>query len=223
MMRRAAALITHNVLWKLLSFAAAVMLWVALVDSPELTTSVPVSVEFRNYPEGLDIGSQSVDRVQVQVRGPREALSASNFDRTAAVIDLSSIRQPAERTFDLGRSIVGLPPRVSIVRTVPSQLRIRLERHLTREVPIRLARPPEGWRFVQAEVTPDTAIISGPESQVKQVDYVQTDPLDSGTIDLAGDDKLIHAKLHAFVENPRVRIESVSTVDAKLLIERIRD
>ncbi len=223
MMRRAAALVTHNFIWKLLSVAASIMLWVALVDSPELTASVPVSIEFRNYPAGLDTGSQSVDRIQLQVRGPRESLSPSSFDRTAAVIDLSSIRQPAERTFDLESTIVGLPPRISILRTVPSQLRIRLERHVTREVPIRLPRAPDGVRYVQSELKPDRAVISGPESQVQLVEFVQTDPLDSGTIEGSAEDKPIQTKLHTFVDNPRVRIDSVSTVDVKILIERVRD
>jgi YbbR domain-containing protein len=223
MLRRAAALVTHNFVWKTLSVGAAIMLWVALVDSPELTTSIPVSIEFRNYPRGLDIGTQSVDRVQLLVRGPREALAASNFDRTAAVIDLSAIQQPAERTFDIGRNVVGLPARVTLVQAVPSQLRLSLERHVSREVPVRLPRPPDGVRYGNAELKPDRVTISGPESQVKQVEYVLTDPLDSGTIEGSGEDKPIQAKLNTFVDNPRVRIGSGSSVSVRVVLERIRD
>ena len=45
---KAVRLLTDHFLWKLLSLVMATMLWIAVVDEPELTTNVTAPVEFRN-------------------------------------------------------------------------------------------------------------------------------------------------------------------------------
>ena len=60
---KAVRLLTDHFLWKLLSLVMATMLWIAVVDEPELTTNVTVPVEFRNLAAGLDLGSDVPDRV----------------------------------------------------------------------------------------------------------------------------------------------------------------
>lgn len=226
-MRRIVSSITENLLWKLFSLVAAILLWFALIEAPELTTSISAPVEFKNFPAGLDIGSDIPDQVQLQVRGPRDALAGNSFARTAILLDLENPTKPGERTFDVPPSVVGLPSRVQLVRAIPFQLRISLERHIRREVAVRLRFAteglPSGYRIVKSLVTPETVVISGPESNVRDVEFVQTDPVDFGTIEKGQEERIIESRVHTFIENPRVRIDSVSMVDAKVYIERIRD
>jgi hypothetical protein len=225
-LRRLYAGLTGNLYIKLISLAIAVLLWFALVDAPLLTTSISAPVEFKNFPAGLDAGTELPDRVQIQVRGPRDALAGNSFAQTAVVLDLESLRSAGERTFDVPTSIVGLPPRVEMMRAIPFQLRVVLERHVRRSVPVRLrfsGTIPQGYRIAKHTIEPDTLIVSGPENQVKAVDEAQCDPLDFGTIDRSADEKLIEARLHTFVDNPRVRIDSVSMVSVKVFLEKIKD
>jgi YbbR domain-containing protein len=224
-LRRLYSGLTGNLYIKLISLAVAVLLWFALVDAPLLTTYVAAPVEFQNFPAGLDVGIQLPDRVQLQVRGPRDALAGDSFARTAVVLDLGSLRDAGERTFDVPASIVGLPARVEMMRAIPYQLRVVLERHVRRSVPVRLrfsGPVPPGYRISKHAIEPDTLIISGPESQVKSVDEAQCDPLDFGTMDRSVDEKLVEARLHTFVDNPRVRIDSASIVSVKVFLEKIK-
>lgn len=224
--RRAFGWLTHNFAIKLFSLGAAVLLWFALVEAPELTTTISAPIEFKNFPSGLDVGSELPDRVQLQVRGPRDAIGGNSFARTAVVLDLATLTKPSEQTFDVPASIVGLPPRVELTRAVPFQLRVALERHLKKSVPVRLrfAGPiPEGFRLAKHVILPEIVVVSGPESQVRDLDSAETDPFDFGTFDRTADEKLVEARLHTFVDNSRVRIDSVSVVSVKVFLERIHD
>lgn len=217
---------TGNLYIKLISLAVAILLWFALVDAPVLTASISAPIELKNFPADLDVGSELPEQVQLQVQGPRDALAGNSFDRTAVVLDLEPMRSAGERTFDVTASIVGLPPRVELMRAIPFQLRVVLERHVRRTVPVRLrfsGTVPEGFRIAKHTINPDTLIISGPESQVKAVDEAQCDPLDFGTVDRSTDEKLVEARLHTFVDNPRVRIDSASMVNVKVFLEKIKD
>ncbi len=225
-LRRLYAALTRNLYIKLISLAVAVLLWFALVDAPLLTTYIAAPVEFKNFPVGLDVGTQLPDRVQLQVRGPRDALAGNSFARTSVVLDLESLQDAGERTFDVPGSIVDLPPRVEMVRAIPYQLRVVLERHVRRSVPVRLrfsGPVPQGFRIAKHTIEPDTLVVSGPESQVNAVEEAQCDPLDFGNIDRSADEKLVEARLHTYIENPRVRIDSASMVSVKVFLEKIKD
>jgi len=210
---------------KVFSLAAAGMVWIALIEAPELTTSVGVPVEFRNFPPGLDIASNLPGEVRLQVRGPRGSLSPSSFAQTAVVLDLAKFQGPGVRTFDLAPGINGLPPRVQVVRTEPFQLRLALEDHAEAAVPVtvRLGKAPDGVVVLRTESKPNAVKVSGPKSKIEPPPEVETDPFDFGTIEKLTGDKILEGRLHIFVDNPRVRIESATTVDVKVYVRRIGD
>lgn len=224
--RRFLSLLTDNLLWKLFSLASAILLWFALVDAPELTTTISAPVEFKNFPSGLDLGADIPEQVQLQVSGPRDALAGRSFSRTAVLLDLSDVTKPGERTYDVPEAVVGLPHRVRLVRAVPFQLRILMERHISRQVPVHLRLPeriPNGYRIIKSVITPSSVVISGPENNVNSVEFVQTDPFDFGTIERGMGNRIVESKLHTFVENTRVRIDSVPHVDVKVHMEEIQN
>src|SRR5262245_59383800 len=132
LLRRMYTVATGNLYIKLISLAVAILLWFALVDAPVLTASISAPIEFKNFPPDLDVGSELPERVQLQVQGPRDALAGNSFERTAVVLDLEPMRNAGERTFDVSASLVGLPPRVELMRAIPFPLRVVLERHVRR-------------------------------------------------------------------------------------------
>ncbi|MCX6593309.1 MAG: CdaR family protein [Acidobacteria bacterium] len=222
------ATLLDQVWLKLFSVLVAVLLWLVFVEAPELTTSVSVPVEFKNFPVGLDTGAEMPDEVQLQISGPRDVLSSAGLTKTAVVLDLANFNRPGERTYTVTDSVYGLPPRVRLVRAIPFQLRLSLEPHVSRNVPVKLrfaGAVPNGFAVAQQVITPATVAISGPKSQVERVEAVQTDPFEFATI-LEGEedkDKTLQAHLPVYVGNARVRIDSASAVDVKLQLQRIRD
>jgi hypothetical protein len=217
--------ISGNFVSKVFSLVAAILLWFALVEGPELTATIAVPVHFRNFPAGLDLaGDEIVDQVQLQVRGPRDALALSKFANTAVVFDVSGFSQPGSRTFTVPDAISGLPPQASVIRAMPYQMRLSFERHVTAKVPIQVsvtALPPI-LRVARIEVNPPEATIAGPESQVRRITSVQTDSFDFGTIGKDFNGNTIEARLHTYIENRRVTV-SVSTADVKVHVEKLSD
>ena len=54
------------------SLVLAMLLWFAIVGEPELVTTHTVPILYRNLPPDLLIGSDAVDQVRVELRGPVE-------------------------------------------------------------------------------------------------------------------------------------------------------
>ncbi len=213
---------------KLFSVLAAILLWLVFVEAPELTSSISVPVEFKNFPAGLDTGTEMPDDVQLQIIGPRDLLASSGLAKTAVVLDLSNFNRPGERTYNVAESVYGLPSRVRLVRAIPSQLRLSLEPHVSRQVPVKLrfgGPVPAGFIVAQQVTVPANVTISGPQSQVERVDAAQTDPFEFATIRQGEEDKdkTLQAQLPVYVGNARVRIDSSSAVDVKIQLQRIRD
>lgn len=210
-------LLTRNLGWKLLSLAIAVMLWIAVAREPELATSISVPIEFKNIPDDLDIGSNVPDRMQVEVRGPAGRLNRDNLGNAALVLDLSDAHA-GERTYTVRASSLTLPSGVSFYRAVPSQITLRFDHSVMREVSIEpryLKGPPEGYRVRAFSLNPPRVRIRGPEERVVQLAHVYTDP-----VDLSGVVSEADFRTHVNVGDPQVRIEAPGSVTLKVILEK---
>ena len=213
-------MLTENLLWKLFSLAAAFGFWWALAGETEVATSVPASVQYRNVPPELELNTDDIQRLFLKVRGPAARLSTASLSQTMLVLDLENATQPGEQTFTIRPRNLTLPPGVSLVRVVPTQVRVRLERRISKDLPVevRFAGPPaRGYRVVHQSVQPSRMRIVGPESRLEQVGSVQTDPVDLSS-------KLANAEFRVpvFLPDPQLRFEdSDPVVTVRVTLERI--
>ena len=209
-------LLLHNLGWKLLSVAIAIGLWFAIAREPELATSLSAPVEFKNIPEDLAIGSNVPDRIHVEVRGPSGRLSRDNLADVAMVLDLSDAHA-GERTYTIHPNNLALPAGVTFYRAVPSQVTLRFERLMVRDVSVApvFSKMSEGYRVRGYVVEPAKARIRGPEERVKNIAMVATDPVDlSGVVS----EKEFHT--HINVADPQVRLEAAGVVTLKVTLEK---
>ncbi len=211
--------ILYNLHWKLLSLLIALGLWFIVVREPELVTSQPVPIFYKNLPKDLEIASDGPDRVHVEIRGPAGKLTPASLADTAVLFDLSPVQTPGERTFTVSYLSLNLPRGVAFLRAVPSQLRLRFDRIGSKEVPvqIRVSVPqPAGYRVAAQDVHPNKLKIAGPENRVDQVESAQTDP-----VDLSGVVSRAEFRVHAFVSDPQIRFEGPSVVTVRVKVEKI--
>lgn len=209
----------QNLGWKLLSLAIAAALWLAVVREPELVTSHSAPIFYKNPPKNLEIGSDVPDRVFLEIRGPSAKLTPQSMENTAVVLDLSSVQSPGERTFTVAQPSLTLPRGVSFLRAVPSQLRLRFDPVLSKEVAVqvRIASPqPQGYRVVRQEVHPEKLKIAGPENRVRALDSAQTDP-----IDLSAVVSRAEFRVHAYLTDPQVRFDSAPMVTVAVTVRKI--
>ncbi|MFN7997304.1 MAG: CdaR family protein [Bryobacteraceae bacterium] len=209
--------LTHNVGWKLLSLAAAILLWIGVASEPELSTFVSAPVEYRNLSKEIEITSNVVESVLLEVRGP--SLELRGFpdarQRYVAVLDMTSIG-PGEHTFTIGEQEVRLPRGIRLVRVMPAQIRLSFERSATRPVPVepRIAgNLPANLRVIRAEAEPADLRISGPVSNVARVRLIDTD-----AITLQPEAGVQEFQVDAFVTDPRVHFEDRPRVTVKVTV-----
>jgi YbbR domain-containing protein len=154
--------------WKLLSLAAAAVLWVAVASEPEMATVLRVPVQFKNTPSTLEISSDIQSTVRLELRG-----ASGRLRQWSAA--------PGERTFNIDASEIHLPRGVQLMTSVPAELRFVFENREQRAVPVQIeyaGTPPNNARVVKVDVDPPNLAITGPTSRVNLVQSVTTDPID---------------------------------------------
>lgn len=212
------ALLTQNLGWKLLSLLAAMGVWMNVASEPELTTIVSVPVEYKNFPKSFEISSDIVESVDVEAHGPAGLLRDLGDGHLAAVLDLSNVRTPGERTFTLAESLQRLPRDVALIRTIPAQIRFRFEPRATRLVPVRISFSgtlPPGEKVVSASAEPPELQIAGPESRVVAVQNLEADPFD-----LTGENHNASRVVAVYTAEPQVRILNAPRVTVKVQIAK---
>lgn len=218
-LRTALRLIFNDFGWKVFSLAIAVLLWMVVASEPELSTFVSVPVEYKSVPESLEISSDVLESVYLELHGPSGRLRGTEGEqhRYAVVLDMSAVR-PGARTFTIGENDARLPRGIRLVRAIPSQLRFDFERRQYRDTPVHVrfaAQPQPGYHVASYEVTPSTLQIVGPESRVNRVKFVSTDPLDVSNV-------VGTAEFHvnAFVDDSHVRFTRPPQIKVKIHIKR---
>jgi YbbR domain-containing protein len=211
-------LLFGNIGWKLLSLAIAILAWFGLVGEQELTTSTSVPIVFRNLPKELEISSEVPDRIHLEIQGPVGKIS--HLSGPLVMLDVSDVNRPGERTFTIRQGNTTLPAGVTLARAIPSQLRLRFERRVSREVPIQVrfsSPPPVGYQVVRQELHPSTVKIIGPESHAAQVEFVETDPIDLSQLVSEAE-----FRVRTYVRDPLVRIDDSSQVSVKVALEKVQ-
>jgi YbbR domain-containing protein len=210
--------ITSNISWKLLSLVVAVLLWLSVSSEPEISTFRTVPVQYKDLPSELEISSDLIESVTLELRGPAgELRDFADSQQTAVVLDMARV-QPGERTFGVGAENVQLPRGLLLVRAIPSQVRFHFERRVTREVPVQVRfskDPPKGYQVLGYAITPHQIRIVGPESHVRKLAHAITDPIDLSPV--VGVQEF---RVNTFTEDPQVRCQSSSRVVVRVTVQK---
>src|SRR5258707_6421999 len=176
---------TRDAGWKLFSLLVALVLWLANARDPEVGTFVSAPVEYRGMPDGLEIGSDLVGSVTIDLLGPAGKIENFNAAKSAVVLDFSDIHKPGERTFQIDERNISLPTGMRLVRAIPAQIRLQFERRTSQAGPVRVrfaGAPPKGYQVADYEVFPKELTLVGPASHVKKIEYAVTDPIDLAAV-----------------------------------------
>jgi hypothetical protein len=208
-----------NLSWKIFSLTISILLWFAFVAESETALSIAVPVEFRNMPRELEISTEVSDRLYLKVRGPSARMRSSDLAQASVVLNLAQIVQPGEHTFTLDQTTVNLPAGIILTRAVPSQIRLRFEKHLSKKVAVEArveGLPPKGYRVARMEVSPRQLLIAGPESRVQLVASLPTDAIDLSSTVSSGE-----FRVSAYVSDSQVRFEGSPMVVVRVMLEKI--
>jgi YbbR domain-containing protein len=189
-----------------LSVATAVVLWWLVASEPELAGFATVRLEYKNLPDDLEISSEPVGSITLELQGPSGVLRGVGDGglQPAVVLDMSGV-QPGERTFAISNNNVQLSRGVRLVRAIPSEVHFAFERRMVRDVPVvvRTVGDENGYVVANKQADPATMRLIGPASRVDRIRSVFTDPVDVSSV--VGSQEF---RVNAFIEDPYVRFEN---------------
>jgi YbbR domain-containing protein len=119
------SLFTENIGLKLLSLLLAVVIWTAVGGDVATEIQVPVPVEFRNVPAGIQYEAEP-SRVELRVRGPRWMVRQALTTDFSVPVDLSTMTV-GEQIVPLRRQSVSAPASVEVVEITPPQLKLTVK------------------------------------------------------------------------------------------------
>ncbi len=165
---------------KIMSIVLAVFLWMYLNSEAQTVQAFQVPLELADLPASLSLVGEIPDSVLVRIRASDATFQNLSPGRLHARVRLSGAR-PGTLRVPLTEDIVRAPFGVEVLRVDPEQLELQVEERITREVPIvaRIQGQPEfGFENRGYTLSPSTATVEGPESLVRQVREVLTEPVD---------------------------------------------
>lgn len=165
---------------KLASLVLALFVWLYVRSEEKPVQDFSVPLEIEGLGRDLAMAGEAPDSVAVRVRAPDTTLRNLSPGRFHARVKLDA-SQPGEVRIPLTGENVHAPLGVEVIRIEPAELTLKLERRIAREVPVvaRITgRPAAGYESDGYTLTPDKAMVEGPESVVRKVREAVTDETD---------------------------------------------
>jgi len=162
------------------SLVLATLFWAgtALLQTTPKEVMVPLLFEGL-APDRVVTGEMARARVTVVIRGTPEMLRRVGEDEIQTRVDVSAL-ELGPHVVEMGREDVRLPSSVEVERVVPSSIQFTLEKKVQREVPLEptfAGRPPRGLQVLSWSVDPPSTQVEGPESLLRQLRRVATQPV----------------------------------------------
>jgi diadenylate cyclase len=119
-------ILTTNIGLKLGALGLAFLIWsMSFLASGTTIRTISVPIEFRNVPGGMEIAQQSVDTIEIQVRGSPWIMDSVNLGNRIAQFNLGNLG-PGWHQLALVPATLDLPPGLVVDHSTPSKVSVRL-------------------------------------------------------------------------------------------------
>lgn len=172
--------LTENLFLKLLSLAFALILWFFVMGEQKQEVSYAVPLIIKSVPPGLMVANEVPNQIDVRISGPRTLLMNLQPKDISIAVDLKGL-EPGLSSFKRLEERFNLPSALKVTRLSPSFVDVKLERIKSKKVPVKAVVagvPADGYKFDSIQFSPAEVAVEGAESELKDVNLVETDPVD---------------------------------------------
>lgn len=171
---------TNNLWIKFWALILAVSLWfyVAGEETVESDFKIPMQLVLA---EGMVVTEQDAKEISIFIRGRKDIISKLPKNELVCKIDLSAYKEPQTIIFPIDRKILPLDPEVNILEMHPEHVLIKIDRLVQKVMPVRVetfGEPAPGYKVGGFIIDPISALIKGPEGYLKDMVYIDTEPVD---------------------------------------------
>jgi YbbR domain-containing protein len=176
---------------KILALLLSLLLWVYIVGTSEIEIEKTVSLKIVPT-KGKVVSNLYPSEVVYTLRGPRALMRTFANQEIQHHIDLQKIKPKRNNYYELLFGINSLRPPLgmTILKVSPRVQKIYLEKEFKKTVPINVSwlndfRTDKQLAYLEFE--PKETTIRGPKRLISEIEYVQTNPIDSMTLDSSGE------------------------------------
>jgi YbbR domain-containing protein len=180
LLKKLRSIFMDNLIIKLFSLLFAVVLWMYASTRGQSEINFVVPLELRDMPVGMMLAGNAPHPVDVRLMGDEMTISSLSSNDVGAFISLAGA-SPGETLYSLTSANIKAPPSVTINRVSPAEVRLRLDKVLQKQLPVRVrvkGRPARGYRVADVHSVPENVFATGPQAEVDRLDEVVTEPFD---------------------------------------------
>ncbi len=147
---------------------------------PLQETDLLIPINFGKAPAGLTVTGSPLKGIEVRIRGSESSIRSLSSHKLSYGVDLSSA-EIGIRTFPIDKDLITLPKDIAIVKIDPSSLTVRVEKEITKELPVVISfadKPGKGFIVTNAIAKPASVIARGPEDILSPLERVSTKSID---------------------------------------------
>jgi YbbR domain-containing protein len=173
-------MLLDNLGLKITAVFLSILLWIFVTSRGQSEMSLDVPLEFRGIPQGLEIVSQSVKVISLNMRGQERLLKNVKPSDIIVSLDLSKAK-PGDSTYYIHREDIQLPNAITVTNINPSNVKVVTEetvRKAVRVIPMVTGEPERGFSVKSVSVVPASIEIEGSRREVSRMNTVRTEPLD---------------------------------------------
>lgn len=164
-------------LWAL-AIVTSVIMWVYVTGTDEsnyVTRKFSCQLEYRSLDPQAMLRNR-ISEIDIEIRGLEESIARLNYDNIECYVDAKNLA-PGKR-YSQNVNVI-LPPDITLVSCVPSQIVLDLVRQVVRLMPVEITLPqnmPEGYYLEGVEILPKEIGIRGSELDVAKVGALRAAP-----------------------------------------------
>lgn len=165
---------------KSLSLLVALALWAWVQSGLIVDEKVKAEVRYI-WPEGLVRLEEPPPTINLLVQGPQALVRRLQSEQPVMNVDLAEASEGPITVDFTSIQVLGLPEGVKVTHHSPPSSEVKLERPMTRRVPVRVAltgEVPNGYKLGTSRASPSVVEVTGPRSLVRALTDVPTDPID---------------------------------------------
>lgn len=208
------------------SFIFATILWGSISLSDVYFTNVDVKLALVNLPQGYTIGTPLPEKIIIRVRGQGWKLLSINVGpetefRVALNKDSGSYSIDLNKYLETNRLLFS---DVEIIRIYPDSIKFFVERAITKKLPIisglKLDFKPGYGLASELLFNPDSIIVSGPLSYMRDLDGIKTEPKSFDMLDSKTEAEVNFPLMQGFSFNTN---SVLVTVDVQRIVDKQLD
>ncbi len=162
---------------RLVSILAAIIVWYAIqaaTSNASIITDIPLTIQPPPDWSVVDVSAKTID---VAFLGTRDDLRYLNRELIKATVDARNHANNQSFVITLGSANINAPGNARIDFIRPANITIRLDREISKQVPVKVETQnllPDGYEIEKIVVTPATVELSGPEQRLAEVESVSS-------------------------------------------------